>query len=43
MVYNAQVEIRQALIEYAAAAGTIDPATFFVTNWRLTREGVPVF
>ncbi len=43
VVYNAQVEIRQALIDHAAAAGTIDPATFFVPNWRLTREGEPVF
>lgn len=43
VVYNAQVEIRQALIDHAAAAGTIDPATFFVPNWRLVREGEPVF
>ncbi|HEY7592985.1 MAG TPA: 5'-nucleotidase C-terminal domain-containing protein [Actinophytocola sp.] len=43
VVYQEQVEIRQALIDHAAAAGTIDPATFFVDNWRLTREGVPVF
>ena len=43
VVYQEQVEIRQALIDYAADAGTIDPTTFFVTNWRLTREGDPVF
>ena len=43
VVYNEQVEIRQALIDYASAAGTIDPATFFEPNWRLVREGVPVF
>jgi 2',3'-cyclic-nucleotide 2'-phosphodiesterase/3'-nucleotidase len=43
VLYNAQVEIRQALIEYATAEGTIDPARFAVENWRLTREGVPVF
>ncbi|WP_432925073.1 bifunctional metallophosphatase/5'-nucleotidase [Microbispora sp. CA-135349] len=43
VVYNAQVEIRQALIEYAAATGTIDPATFAEANWRLVRDGVPVF
>jgi 2',3'-cyclic-nucleotide 2'-phosphodiesterase/3'-nucleotidase len=43
VVYNAQVEIRQAIIEYASAAKTIDPAQFFVTNWRLTRDGTPVF
>jgi 2',3'-cyclic-nucleotide 2'-phosphodiesterase/3'-nucleotidase len=43
VVYNAQVEIRQALIDYAAATGTIDESTFFEPNWRLVREGVPVF
>jgi len=43
VVYQEQVEIRQALIDYAAAAGTIDPTTFFAANWRLTREGDPVF
>lgn len=43
VVYNEQVEIRQALIDFAAEAGTIDPATFFEPNWRLVREGVPVF
>ncbi|MGB3439229.1 MAG: 5'-nucleotidase C-terminal domain-containing protein [Actinophytocola sp.] len=43
VVYNAQVEIRQALIDYAQEAGTIDESTFFAPNWRLVREGVPVF
>ncbi len=43
VIYNAQVEIRQALIEYASATKTIDPAGFFVPNWRLTRDGTPVF
>jgi 2',3'-cyclic-nucleotide 2'-phosphodiesterase/3'-nucleotidase len=43
VVYNAQVEIRQALIEYATATGTIDPATFADPNWKLVRDGVPVF
>jgi 2',3'-cyclic-nucleotide 2'-phosphodiesterase / 3'-nucleotidase len=43
VVYNAQVEIRQALIDYASAAGTIDESTFFVPNWRLVRAGEPVF
>ncbi|MGI5273229.1 bifunctional metallophosphatase/5'-nucleotidase [Nonomuraea sp. CA-218870] len=43
VLYNAQVEIRQALIEYATAQGTIDPSGFAVRNWRLTRDGVPVF
>ncbi|MEW1838001.1 5'-nucleotidase C-terminal domain-containing protein [Nonomuraea angiospora] len=43
VLYNAQVEIRQALIEYATAKGTIDPSGFAVQNWKLTRDGVPVF
>ncbi|MEV7990313.1 5'-nucleotidase C-terminal domain-containing protein [Micromonospora sp. NPDC085948] len=42
-VYNAQQEIRQMLIDWAQARGTIDPADFFQPNWRLVREGVPVF
>jgi 2',3'-cyclic-nucleotide 2'-phosphodiesterase/3'-nucleotidase len=43
VLYNAQVEIRQALIDYATAKGTINPSDFAVANWRLTRDGVPVF
>ncbi|MCA2228113.1 bifunctional metallophosphatase/5'-nucleotidase [Nonomuraea aurantiaca] len=43
VLYNAQVEIRQALIDYATAKGTINPSDFAATNWRLTRAGVPVF
>ncbi|NES13732.1 MULTISPECIES: bifunctional UDP-sugar hydrolase/5'-nucleotidase [Micromonospora] len=42
-VYNQQQEIRQLLIDWAQAKGVIDPADFFVPNWRLVREGVPVF
>ncbi|WP_406069787.1 bifunctional metallophosphatase/5'-nucleotidase [Micromonospora sp. NBC_01638] len=42
-VYNAQQEIRQLLIDWAQVKGTIDPADFFQPNWRLVREGVPVF
>ena len=42
-VYNAQQEIRQLLIDWAQAKGVIDPADFFVANWRLVRAGVPVF
>jgi 2',3'-cyclic-nucleotide 2'-phosphodiesterase/3'-nucleotidase len=43
VVYNAQVAIREAIVAYASAAGTIDPADFHVVNWRLTRNGTPVF
>ena len=41
-VYNAQQEIRQLLIDWAQAKGAIDPADFFVANWRLVRAGVPI-
>ncbi|RKR93221.1 2',3'-cyclic-nucleotide 2'-phosphodiesterase/3'-nucleotidase [Micromonospora pisi] len=41
-IYNQQQEIRQLLIDWAQEKGTIDPADFFVPNWRLVREGVPV-
>ncbi|MEU8250738.1 5'-nucleotidase C-terminal domain-containing protein [Nonomuraea sp. NPDC048916] len=43
VLYNAQVEIRQALIEYATAKGVIDPADFAAANWRLVRDGAPLF
>ncbi|MBO2446005.1 5'-nucleotidase C-terminal domain-containing protein [Actinomadura barringtoniae] len=43
VVYNAQVAIREAIVAYASAAGTIDPATFQVKNWQLARDGKPVF
>jgi 2',3'-cyclic-nucleotide 2'-phosphodiesterase/3'-nucleotidase len=43
VVYNAQVAIREAIVSYASAAGTIDPAEFHVENWRLVRNGTPVF
>ena len=42
-VYNQQKEIRQLLIDWAQAKGVIDPADFYQLNWRLVREGVPVF
>ncbi|ACZ90281.1 bifunctional metallophosphatase/5'-nucleotidase [Streptosporangium roseum] len=43
VVYNAQVEIRQALIDYATATGVIDPAGFAEAGWKLTRDGKPLF
>ncbi|GIG93203.1 bifunctional metallophosphatase/5'-nucleotidase [Plantactinospora endophytica] len=42
-IYNEQQEIRQLLIDWAQDRGSIDPADFFQPNWRLVREGVPVF
>ncbi|GAA1822330.1 5'-nucleotidase C-terminal domain-containing protein [Planosporangium flavigriseum] len=42
-VYNKQQEIRQLLIDWAQAKGVINPADFYVPNWKLVREGTPVF
>ena len=42
VAYNQQVEIRQLLIDWAVERGTIDPADFYVPNWTLTVDGVPV-
>lgn len=42
VVYNEQLEIRQLLIERAQEIGVIDPAEFFVENWRLVRNGEPL-
>ena len=41
-VYNAQVEIRQLIIDWVTAQGTIDPATFASVDWRLVSNGQPV-
>ncbi len=43
VVYDELQEIRQLLIDWAQAEGAIDPADFFVPNWRLVRAGEPVF
>ena len=40
---NAQVAIREAIVQYASDAGVIDPKDFHVVNWKLVRGGVPVF
>ncbi|MFE9247494.1 bifunctional metallophosphatase/5'-nucleotidase [Streptomyces sp. NPDC007088] len=36
-------EIRNTIIGWVRAAGSIDPAVFASVDWRLTREGVPLF
>ena len=41
-IYNAQQEIRQLLIDWAQATASIDPADFFVPNWRLVSNGAPI-
>ncbi|MET4060999.1 2',3'-cyclic-nucleotide 2'-phosphodiesterase (5'-nucleotidase family) [Arthrobacter sp. UYP6] len=42
VLVNQQTEIRQLLIDYVVAQGTIDPAAFAENNWRLVRGGAPV-
>jgi 2',3'-cyclic-nucleotide 2'-phosphodiesterase/3'-nucleotidase len=42
VLYNAQVEIRQLIIDWVTAAGTIDSKTFSTYDWRLTADGAPV-
>ncbi|WP_219815410.1 bifunctional UDP-sugar hydrolase/5'-nucleotidase [Arthrobacter sp. B0490] len=43
VLVNQTTEIRQLLIDFLSAEGTIDPATFSEENWKLTRNGEPVF
>nr|WP_179791671.1 5'-nucleotidase C-terminal domain-containing protein [Actinopolymorpha rutila] len=42
VLYNAQVEIRQLLIDWVTAAGEIDPTVFFSRDWQLVSNGTPV-
>ena len=42
VVYNAQVEIRQMIIDWVTAQKVIDPSTFTTYDWRLVSAGEPV-
>ncbi|WP_082553396.1 bifunctional UDP-sugar hydrolase/5'-nucleotidase [Phycicoccus sp. Root101] len=42
VLYNAQVEIRQLLIDWTTTQGVIDPATFTTYDWKLVANGQPV-
>jgi len=42
VVYNRQNEIRQLLIDWVIAHGTIDPAAFASVDWRLVSGGAPI-
>ncbi len=42
VVYNRQIEIRQLLIDWAAAHQVIDPKTFSSLDWELVSNGTPV-
>ncbi|MFD7154422.1 bifunctional metallophosphatase/5'-nucleotidase [Kribbella sp. NPDC059898] len=42
VVYNRQVEIRQLMIDYVTATGTVDPKTFHTVDWSLVSNGTPI-
>ncbi|MFE9969862.1 bifunctional metallophosphatase/5'-nucleotidase [Streptomyces hirsutus] len=42
-VWSESTEIRTRIAEWVTARGVLDPAQFASVDWRLTREGVPVF
>jgi len=42
VVYNAQVEIRQLIINWVTAHGSIDPPTFESLDWKLVSGGQPI-
>ncbi|MFG2312200.1 bifunctional metallophosphatase/5'-nucleotidase [Streptomyces sp. NPDC048566] len=42
-VWSESTEIRTRIAEWVTAKGTLDPAEFASVDWRLTREGTPVF
>ncbi len=39
VVHNAQQEIRQLIIDWVGAKGTVDPPSFFTRDWRLVSNG----
>ena len=41
--YSSTNQVRDLMIAYATAKGTIDPSTFAATNWKLTQDGTGVF
>ncbi|MPY63919.1 5'-nucleotidase C-terminal domain-containing protein [Streptomyces spongiae] len=43
LLWSNSDEIRNTMIAWVKAKGTIDPAEFAVVDWKLTRDGTPVF
>ncbi|MCT9076951.1 bifunctional metallophosphatase/5'-nucleotidase [Streptomyces fulvoviolaceus] len=43
IAYSSTNEIRQLMIDYVTAKGTLNPADFAATNWKLTQDGTAVF
>ena len=42
-LWSESTEIRTRIAEWVTAKGVLDPADFASVDWRLTREGTPVF
>ncbi|MEI8407826.1 MULTISPECIES: bifunctional metallophosphatase/5'-nucleotidase [unclassified Kribbella] len=42
VVYNRQVEIRQLMIDYVIATGTVNPTAFHTGDWSLVSSGAPI-
>ena len=42
VLWNAQIEIRQLLIDWVTEQGVIDPTTFTTYDWKLVSNGQPV-
>ncbi|MDQ1738561.1 MAG: 2,3-cyclic-nucleotide 2-phosphodiesterase / 3-nucleotidase [Pseudonocardiales bacterium] len=42
VVYNAQVEIRQLIIDWVTATKVIDPSVFAALDWKLVSNGQPI-
>lgn len=42
-VWSDSDEIRNTIIAWVQAAGSVDPASFASVDWKLTRDGTPVF
>ncbi|MER7897578.1 5'-nucleotidase C-terminal domain-containing protein [Streptomyces sp. NPDC096046] len=43
VLWSNSEEIRNTMIAWVKAKGSIDPAEFAAVDWKLTREGTPVF
>ncbi|MDQ0933525.1 bifunctional metallophosphatase/5'-nucleotidase [Streptomyces turgidiscabies] len=43
IAYSSTNEIRQLMIDYVTTKGSLNPADFAVTNWKLTQGGTVVF
>ncbi|MFJ9631507.1 bifunctional metallophosphatase/5'-nucleotidase [Streptomyces sp. NPDC091280] len=43
IAYSSTNQVRDLMVAYATAKGTIDPSTFAATNWKLTQGGTAVF